>query len=185
MLRQLIDIEVEEISPLEGGERGKLPSDRSASNVGSRIERNNGFARAHFGNDRAPADRGNAMAEQAEEEETGSAGSAGAAFAPAAATSSIPAIEVRALTKVFGSGEESVRALDAVSVDIRQNEFFTLLGPSGCGKTTLLRLIAGFEQPSAGSISLLGAAIGHQPLDRGHARGDRGVPGETPGNVQR
>jgi spermidine/putrescine transport system ATP-binding protein len=103
------------------------------------------------------------MAEQAEDGGTGSAGEAGAAFAPAAAASSIPAIEVRALTKVFGSGEESVRALDAVSVDIRQNEFFTLLGPSGCGKTTLLRLIAGFEQPSAGSISLLGSAIGHQP----------------------
>jgi spermidine/putrescine transport system ATP-binding protein len=106
------------------------------------------------------------MAEQAEDAGIGSAGSAGeagSAFAPAAAASSIPAIEVRALTKVFGSGEDSVRALDAVSIDIRQNEFFTLLGPSGCGKTTLLRLIAGFEQPSAGSISLLGAAIGHQP----------------------
>jgi spermidine/putrescine transport system ATP-binding protein len=103
------------------------------------------------------------MAAQAEDEGAGSTGEAGSAFAPASAASSIPAIQVRALTKVFGSGEESVRALDAVSVDIRQNEFFTLLGPSGCGKTTLLRLIAGFEQPSAGSISLLGAAIGHQP----------------------
>jgi spermidine/putrescine transport system ATP-binding protein len=43
-----------------------------------------------------------------------------------------------------------VRALDDVSVDIRQGEFFTLLGPSGCGKTTLLRLIAGFEMPTEG-----------------------------------
>ena len=43
-----------------------------------------------------------------------------------------------------------------MSLDIHANEFFTLLGPSGCGKTTLLRLIAGFEQPSSGSIRLYG-----------------------------
>jgi len=56
-----------------------------------------------------------------------------------------------------------VRALDQVSVVIRKNEFFTLLGPSGCGKTTLLRLIAGFEQPSEGDILLDGSPIGHLP----------------------
>ena len=53
-----------------------------------------------------------------------------------------PAIEARGVTKTFPGG---VKALDNVSVTIRENEFFTLLGPSGCGKTTLLRLIAGFE----------------------------------------
>ena len=47
---------------------------------------------------------------------------------------------------------EAVRAVDDVSLSVRANEFFTLLGPSGCGKTTLLRLIAGFEQPTAGAI---------------------------------
>jgi spermidine/putrescine transport system ATP-binding protein len=56
-----------------------------------------------------------------------------------------------------------VRALDDVSVTIRQNEFFTLLGPSGCGKTTLLRLIAGFDHPSAGTILLQGTDISHLP----------------------
>jgi spermidine/putrescine transport system ATP-binding protein len=56
-----------------------------------------------------------------------------------------------------------LRALDDVSVTIRQNEFFTLLGPSGCGKTTLLRLIAGFDHPSAGTIQLQGADISHLP----------------------
>ncbi|GAB5468905.1 MAG: ABC transporter ATP-binding protein [Rhodospirillales bacterium] len=69
------------------------------------------------------------------------------------------AIEVLGLTKIFGNGPEKVTALDAVSLEIRQNEFFTLLGPSGCGKTTLLRLIAGFEMPSEGDILLSGTSV--------------------------
>jgi len=73
------------------------------------------------------------------------------------------AVEVRGVTKVFGAGGDAVRALDAVSLTIRENEFFTLLGPSGCGKTTLLRLIAGFEQPTAGDILLGGEPVGHLP----------------------
>ncbi|MDQ0346085.1 spermidine/putrescine transport system ATP-binding protein [Ancylobacter vacuolatus] len=56
-----------------------------------------------------------------------------------------------------------MRALDNVSVAIRENEFFTLLGPSGCGKTTLLRMIAGFEYPSEGSIRLHGEDIAGLP----------------------
>ncbi len=67
------------------------------------------------------------------------------------------------VTKSFGSGAHAVTALDDISVTIRQNEFFTLLGPSGCGKTTLLRLIAGFELPTRGSILLDGQEIGHLP----------------------
>ncbi len=67
------------------------------------------------------------------------------------------------VTKSFGSGSYAVTALDNVSVTIRENEFFTLLGPSGCGKTTLLRLIAGFELPTKGSILLDGQEIGHLP----------------------
>lgn len=73
------------------------------------------------------------------------------------------AIEARNVTKIFGSGEDEVRALDNVSITIRENEFFTLLGPSGCGKTTLLRLIAGFEHPTEGQILLEGQSIGHLP----------------------
>jgi spermidine/putrescine transport system ATP-binding protein len=64
---------------------------------------------------------------------------------------------------VFGAGEAQVAALDTVSVSIRENEFFTLLGPSGCGKTTLLRLIAGFDFPSAGEILLYGDDIAPLP----------------------
>ena len=69
------------------------------------------------------------------------------------------AIEARNIEKGFGAGASAVRALDDVSVSIREGEFFTLLGPSGCGKTTLLRLIAGFEAPDAGQILLGGQDI--------------------------
>ncbi len=75
-------------------------------------------------------------------------------------------ISVRNVTKAFGAGTAAVRALDDVSVDIAQGEFFTLLGPSGCGKTTLLRLIAGFEMPTGGTILLDGADISTLPPNR-------------------
>ena len=61
------------------------------------------------------------------------------------------AVEVRAAEKVFGNG---VRALDPIDLAVREGEIVTLVGPSGCGKTTLLRLIAGLVQPSAGRIGL-------------------------------
>ena len=74
------------------------------------------------------------------------------------------AIEARGVTKAFQSaGSEPVKALDNVSVAIRENEFFTLLGPSGCGKTTLLRLIAGFDFPTEGQIMLYGEDIAPLP----------------------
>ncbi len=69
------------------------------------------------------------------------------------------AVHAAAVSKVFGSGADEVQALREVSLDIRENEFFTLLGPSGCGKTTLLRLIAGFDEPSAGHIELHGQTL--------------------------
>jgi len=64
-------------------------------------------------------------------------------------------IEVVGVTKRFGA----ITAVDDVAAAIREGEFFALLGPSGCGKTTLLRLIAGFEQPDAGKILLDGRDI--------------------------
>jgi spermidine/putrescine transport system ATP-binding protein len=67
------------------------------------------------------------------------------------------AIEGRNVRKIYGANsDKAVTALDGVSLVINDNEFFTLLGPSGCGKTTLLRLIAGFEQPTEGEILLFG-----------------------------
>jgi spermidine/putrescine transport system ATP-binding protein len=77
------------------------------------------------------------------------------------------AIEARNVSKVFGgpkaASQSEVRALDRVSVEVRENEFFTLLGPSGCGKTTLLRLIAGFDFPTEGQILLYGQDIASLP----------------------
>ncbi|MEQ8666783.1 MAG: ABC transporter ATP-binding protein [Rhodospirillales bacterium] len=64
-----------------------------------------------------------------------------------------PIITVENITKVFG---RTVKAVDDVSFDIMEGEFFALLGPSGCGKTTLLRMIAGFENPTSGRILIDG-----------------------------
>ncbi len=68
-------------------------------------------------------------------------------------------ISIRGLSKHFGS----VKAVDAVSFDIARGEFFSLLGPSGCGKTTLMRMIAGFEEATAGDILLEGERLGDTP----------------------
>ncbi len=68
-------------------------------------------------------------------------------------------IEIGNLTKTFGTGPSAFTALKEINVSIAQNEFFTLLGPSGCGKTTLLRSIAGFVDPSSGTLTLDGADI--------------------------
>ncbi len=73
------------------------------------------------------------------------------------------AVSGRQVVKQFGFGDSLVTALDGVSVEIEDNEFFTLLGPSGCGKTTLLRLIAGFELPTEGEIYLYGEEIEDLP----------------------
>ncbi len=68
-------------------------------------------------------------------------------------------ISIKDVSKLFGS----VAAVDQVSLDIRQGEFFSLLGPSGCGKTTLLRMLAGFEQPTRGAIDLDGEPLIDKP----------------------
>ena len=62
------------------------------------------------------------------------------------------AVNFTAVSRLFGN----VRAVDNVTLDIAPGEFFAMLGPSGSGKTTCLRLIAGFEQPSSGNISIFG-----------------------------
>lgn len=64
-------------------------------------------------------------------------------------------VELRNVTKRFGE----LTAVDSVSLSIGRGEFLTLLGPSGCGKTTLLRMIAGFELPDSGSVTLCGRDV--------------------------
>ncbi|MEY3383251.1 MAG: hypothetical protein RLZZ17_989 [Actinomycetota bacterium] len=72
-------------------------------------------------------------------------------------------VKIRGLSKSFAS----VTAVDSVDLDINEGEFITLLGPSGSGKTTVLRMIAGFETPDQGVITLAGADITHlPPFDR-------------------
>jgi putative spermidine/putrescine transport system ATP-binding protein len=73
------------------------------------------------------------------------------------------AVHLENVSRHFGS----VRALDGISLDIEDGEFFSMLGPSGSGKTTCLRLIAGFEQPTGGKILLHGKnVVGVPPYDR-------------------
>ena len=61
-------------------------------------------------------------------------------------------LQIRGVSRSYGQ----VRAVRDVSLDVAPGEFITLLGPSGCGKTTLLRLVAGFERPDAGTIAISG-----------------------------
>ncbi len=68
-----------------------------------------------------------------------------------------PAVRITGLSKTYAGASQP--ALAQVSLDIGRNAFFTLLGPSGCGKTTLLRMIAGFETPDTGSVTLDGVAM--------------------------
>ena len=74
----------------------------------------------------------------------------------------VPAVSMRALTKRF----DDVVAVDALDLDIADGEFFALLGPSGCGKTTTLRMIAGLEIPSAGSLKIHGDEVGTLPPNK-------------------
>jgi iron(III) transport system ATP-binding protein len=66
-----------------------------------------------------------------------------------------PMLRIRSLAKNFGA----FRAVDAISLDVRQGELVTLLGPSGCGKTTTLRCIAGLEDPTSGEIAIDGTMV--------------------------
>ncbi len=75
-------------------------------------------------------------------------------------------VRLSGITKVFGSGEDEVVAVDSVDLEVQEGELVTLLGPSGCGKTTTLRMIAGFEYPSAGDIYVDGERINNVPPNR-------------------
>lgn len=74
------------------------------------------------------------------------------------------AVEFNNVVKIFPTPEGSqVNAVDHVSIQIYNGEFFSLLGPSGCGKTTSLRLMAGFEWPTSGQVIINGEKMGRKP----------------------
>lgn len=79
-----------------------------------------------------------------------------------AGTNGEAAISLRSLSKSFGSAQ----VVREVTFDIREGEFFSMLGPSGCGKTTTLRMIAGFETPDSGTVSLRGQDVTDVPANK-------------------
>ncbi len=78
---------------------------------------------------------------------------------PAASNASQALLQISNLVKEF----DGARAVDQISVTINKGEIFALLGSSGCGKTTLLRMLAGFETPTSGTIMLAGQDMGNVP----------------------
>ncbi|HUN35674.1 MAG TPA: ABC transporter ATP-binding protein [Trebonia sp.] len=80
-------------------------------------------------------------------------------YAESPGTASFPAIELIGIEKQFSSHGDIVYAVAGVSLEIQVGEFFSLLGPSGCGKTTTIRMIAGFEEPTAGEVKLYGQSV--------------------------
>jgi spermidine/putrescine transport system ATP-binding protein len=93
---------------------------------------------------------------------THAARSAGAAREPA----TLPAIELSGVVKEFRARGEVVVAVAGVDLEIAEGEFFSLLGPSGCGKTTTMRMVAGFEEPTAGAIRLHGRDVTDVPPNK-------------------
>ncbi|MDQ6848386.1 MAG: ABC transporter ATP-binding protein [Actinomycetota bacterium] len=82
------------------------------------------------------------------------------------AAAPVPAIELVGIAKHFHSRRGAVTAVDSVDLVIGEGEFFSLLGPSGCGKTTTLRMVGGFEEPTAGQILLYGKDVVGVPPNR-------------------
>ncbi|HEY7384167.1 MAG TPA: ATP-binding cassette domain-containing protein [Beijerinckiaceae bacterium] len=95
-------------------------------------------------------------------------------LAPNAAEAA-PAIRIRGLAKTFGD----FVALDHLSLDIGRGEFFVVVGPSGCGKTTLLRILAGLETPSSGTMEIEKPAGSDRPLNSMVFQGDSIFPWMT------
>jgi ABC-type nitrate/sulfonate/bicarbonate transport system ATPase subunit len=78
-------------------------------------------------------------------------------FIIAEQSDSRPILQFRDVTKTYRSERGSVKALDRISVEVKEGEFLTIVGPSGCGKSTLLNVLVGLELPSEGEIILDGA----------------------------
>ncbi len=79
--------------------------------------------------------------------------------ADSAETTAVPAIELAGVSKEFRTAGDVVAAVRTMDLQIVEGEFFSLLGPSGCGKTTTMRMIAGFEDPTTGTVRLHGRDV--------------------------
>jgi putative ABC transport system ATP-binding protein len=79
--------------------------------------------------------------------------------AAAAARGATPIVEIRGLRKVYRRDKQELTVLDGIDLDIPEGSFEALMGPSGSGKTTLLNLIAGIDQPTAGTVRVAGQDI--------------------------
>ena len=95
-----------------------------------------------------------------------------AASVPAAAPESPAAglerlVHIAGLAKTFFSTDQHFTALDGVDLDLASDDFFCLLGPSGCGKTTVLNILAGFEEPTDGTVEFEGGRVAGPSRDRG------------------
>ena len=80
-------------------------------------------------------------------------------------------ITAKGLTKIYGSGENRVVALDKADLQIASKEFISIMGPSGSGKSTLLHLLSGLDRPSSGSLTYDGRDI--------YSMGDRELSGAS------
>ena len=92
--------------------------------------------------------------------------SAPGAAVPGEAAAAPIVVEATGVSKVFGSGDAAVTALDGIDLRISQGAFVSLIGPSGCGKSTLLRLIGDLTSPTAGTIRINGKDPTRARLDR-------------------
>ena len=75
-------------------------------------------------------------------------------------------IRMEGMTKVFGSGAASVKAVNDISLEVQPGELFFLLGPSGCGKTTLLRMVAGMDTPTSGTVWFGDREVTHAAIEQ-------------------
>ena len=78
-------------------------------------------------------------------------------------------INIQGLTKSFQLGRKSVQALTQIDLGTKKDSFLSLLGPSGCGKSTILRILAGLETPTSGSVVINGKTAAE--VQRGHETG--------------
>jgi len=78
-----------------------------------------------------------------------------------------PQVAIRGVTKRFPAGDGDIEALARIDTVIREREFVCLIGASGCGKSTMLRIVAGFEEPTTGEVLVDGKRITRPGSDRG------------------